>query len=114
MTSTNEIAVRRKSSTIAALMTLNCSSIPIINEPNAGEQKKKAIRFDTKTITNEYEEDYKASKRRSTITEEIRKWVKCLKISNSNCEMKAEVQNKLREFFTSRAVDLNLKAHWKL
>lgn len=80
MTSQIENAgIRRKSSAIAALMTLNCNlpNIPIINEPvdqNVAipDVKKKAIRFDTNTFTSEYDsEEIKENKRR--ITDEIKK-----------------------------------------
>lgn len=72
-------AIRRKSSSIAALMTLNCNlpSIPIINEPavlpddSKSEGKKKALRFDTNTLTAEYDsEEVRENKRR--ITDEIK------------------------------------------
>lgn len=74
--------IRRKSSSIAALMTLNCSNIPIINEPSAAptaafvsDIKKKAIRFDMQnTLTAEYDsEEVTENKRR--ITDEIKAWV---------------------------------------
>lgn len=81
MTSQIENAgMRRKSSGIAALMTLNCNlpNIPIINEPVdhnvtiTADVKKKAIRFDTNTLTNEYDsEEIIENKRR--ITDEIKK-----------------------------------------
>lgn len=72
---------RRKSSILAAL-TLNCNlpTIPIINEPStaaasaaaADVNKKKSLRFDTNTLTTEYEsEEIKETKRR--ITDEIRR-----------------------------------------
>jgi hypothetical protein len=67
--------IRRKSSGIAALMTLNCNVpiIPIINEPTptADNIKKKALRFDTNTHCNEYDtEEVRENKRR--ITNEIK------------------------------------------
>lgn len=73
------VGIRRKSSGIAALMTLNCNlpSIPIINEPvdhnaTTADVKKKALRFDTNTFTSEYDsEEIKENKRR--ITDEIKK-----------------------------------------
>ncbi|CRL08704.1 CLUMA_CG021504, isoform A [Clunio marinus] len=81
MTSFSEnLEIRRKSSGIAALMTLNCSipnSIPIINEPPGVttipvDMKKKALRFDINTVTSEYEsEEVRENKRR--ITDEIKK-----------------------------------------
>lgn len=79
---------RRKSSILAAL-TLNCNlpTIPIINEPPgiaittanttvasppAGDIKKKSLRFDTNTLTTEYEtEEVKETKRR--IKDEIKR-----------------------------------------
>lgn len=74
---------RRRSSSIAALMTLSCnlpnSNIPIINEPTAtttttADCRKKAIRFDSNTFTNEYDsEEVRETKRK--ITDEIKKWV---------------------------------------
>lgn len=81
MTSAIENAgIRRKSSSIATLMTLNCNlpTIPIINEPTAekaaaiaADVKKKAIRFDTNTFTSEYDsEEIRENKRR--ITDEIK------------------------------------------
>lgn len=81
MTSSVENAgIRRKSSSIATLMTLNCNlpNIPIINEPTsektAAEVKKKAIRFDT-NITSEYDsEEIRENKRK--ITDEMKSlWV---------------------------------------
>lgn len=70
--------IRRKSSSISALLTLNCNSpptIPIINEPAAcapGDIKKKSIRFDPSTLTADYDsEEAKENKRR--ITDEIKK-----------------------------------------
>lgn len=81
MTSPVENAgIRRKSSSIATLMTLNCNlpNIPIINEPTsektAAEVKKKAIRFDT-NITSEYDsEEIRENKRK--ITDEMKSlWV---------------------------------------
>lgn len=85
MTSNDEnegiVGIRRKSSGIAALMTLNCNVpvIPIINEPTtaacptaACDVKKKALRFDTNTLCNEYDtEEVRENKRR--ITDEIKK-----------------------------------------
>jgi hypothetical protein len=70
--------IRRKSSGIAALMTLNCNvpNIPIINEPSAdqtttAETKKKALRFDVHTVCAEYDsEEIRENKRR--ITDEIK------------------------------------------
>lgn len=76
---TTKSALRRKSSGIAALMTLNCN-IPTINEPtsasntseNTSVDKKKSLRFDTSPYTSEYDpEDVKEVKRR--ITDEIKK-----------------------------------------
>lgn len=65
-------------------MTLNCNlpNIPIINEPTAApttitataDCKKKALRFDDNTLTNEYDtEEVRENKRR--ITDEIKQWV---------------------------------------
>lgn len=81
------VGIRRKSSGIAALMTLNCNvpNIPIINEPSTAacptttaDIKKKALRFDTSTLCAEYDlEEVKENKRR--ITDEIKKihkWVR--------------------------------------
>lgn len=74
------LGMRRKSSGIAALMTLNCNlpNIPIINEPidnatsTTADVKKKALRFDTNTFTSEYDsEEIRENKRR--ITDEIKK-----------------------------------------
>lgn len=88
-------STRRKSSILAAL-TLNCNlpTIPIINEPSAlsastapatattlstisasgCDAKKKSLRFDTNTMTSEYDsEEVKETKRR--ITDEIKRWV---------------------------------------
>lgn len=76
--------IRRKSSAIASLMTLNCnlSNIPIINEPGgttittiSGEEvKKKSLRFEANTFYSEYDaEEVKENKRK--ITDEIKKWV---------------------------------------
>ena len=84
MTSKNEnegtTGIRRKSSGIAALMTLNCNNIPIIpiiNEPSADSQnitadtKKKELRFDVHTVCAEYDsEEIIENKRR--ITDEIK------------------------------------------
>lgn len=72
-------AIRRKSSGIAALMTLNCNvpNIPIINEPPAtdatttADSKKKALRFDVHTVCAEYDtEEVRETKRK--ITDEIK------------------------------------------
>jgi hypothetical protein len=79
---TTKSALRRKSSGIAALMTLNCNNIPTINEPtsasintensNLNVDKKKSLRFDTSPYTSEYDpEEIKEVKRR--ITDEIKK-----------------------------------------
>lgn len=77
--------ITRKSSTISALLTLNCNlpiNIPVINEPQAacapGDNKKKSLRFDPSTLTAEYDsEEVKETKR---ITDEIKKWVEYINI----------------------------------
>lgn len=80
-TPAESVGIRRKSSGIAALMTLNCNhpNIPIINEPTAApaaatataDYKKKALRFDDNTLTAEYDTDeVRENKRR--ITDEIK------------------------------------------
>lgn len=80
MTQVENAGLRRKSSGIAASLTLNCNlpTIPIINEPPAteaantvsGDVKKKALRFDSLPPTEYENEEEKENKRR--ITDEIK------------------------------------------
>lgn len=84
----NATAQTRRKSSILAALTLNCNlpTIPIINEPagllaatttassapSSCDVKKKSLRFDTSTLTSEYDtEEVKETKRR--ITDEIRR-----------------------------------------
>lgn len=92
-TAEGKSALRRKSSGIAALMTLNLTNnftnIPIINEPTAAateetsttvtmpdstEKKSKTLRFDTSPCMTEYDTDEVCEVKRR-ITDEIKRWV---------------------------------------
>lgn len=98
---TTKSALRRKSSGIASLMTLNLNNftnIPIINEPasvaaiNSTEtttmttsitgcpyEKKKSLRFDTSPCRNEYYESEEVKEVKKRITDEIKRWANFLK-----------------------------------
>lgn len=82
---------RRKSSAIAALMTLgNLPNIPIINEPIAvAADKKKSLRFDTNTTEYESEE---ARENKKQISDEIKQWVHAKFMFNQGSSLKFVIE----------------------